>query len=200
MKIYTKTGDKGTTKLVDGSCVEKFNPRVEAYGCVDELNSSLGAVRSALQQTFLQNENSTSNLSPSLFEELNQHLEIIQNQLFCVGSLLATADLDVFHKLTPITDQQILQLENWIDHYNEPLPALKNFILPGGDLVASFLHISRTACRRAERRSSEIYTAEKHYQNVLIYLNRLSDLLFTLARWVNFKKDQTETIWKKENV
>ena len=193
MKIYTKTGDKGTTKLVDGSCVEKFNPRVEAYGCVDELNSSLGAVRSSLQ-VFLQNKN------PDAFVSLNSHLEIIQNQLFCVGSLLATADLDVFHKLTPITDQQILQLENWIDHYNEPLPALKNFILPGGDLIASFLHISRTACRRAERRSSEIYTSEKQYQNVLIYLNRLSDLLFTLARWVNFKKGHTETIWKKENV
>ena len=80
------------------------------------------------------------------------------------------------------------------------LPPLKNFILPGGDMTASFIHVSRTACRRAERRSSEIYVREGHYQNVLIYLNRLSDLLFVWSRWVNLQKNQTETIWKKENV
>lgn len=187
MKIYTKTGDKGTTKLVDGSCVEKFNPRVEAYGCVDELNSSLGVVRSYLQQ------------EPA-FIELNSQIEIIQNQLFSIGSLLATADKDVFLKLPQITDQHISQLEAWIDQYNEELPALKNFILPSGDLTASFLHVCRTACRRAERRSSEIYSKEDQYQSVLIYLNRLSDLLFVWARWTNLKKGHTETIWKKENV
>ncbi|MBY0555198.1 cob(I)yrinic acid a,c-diamide adenosyltransferase [bacterium] len=187
MKIYTKTGDKGTTKLVDGSCVEKFNPRVEAYGCVDELNSSLGVVRSSLQ-------NNTQ------FTELNQHIEIIQNQLFSAGSLLATGDIAVFNKLPQIQEKHIQQLEVWIDKYTEPLPSLKNFILPCGDITASFLHVSRTACRRAERRSSEIYTQEDHYQNVLIYLNRLSDLLFTWARWVNLKQNQPETIWKKENV
>lgn len=187
MKIYTKTGDKGTTKLVDGSCVEKFNPRVEAYGCVDELNSSLGVVRSYLE-------------SNPQFNELNQQTEIIQNHLFSVGSLLATGDLQVFNKLPQIEEKHIHQLEVWIDHYTEPLPPLKNFILPGGALAASFLHMSRTACRRAERRSSEIYSKEDQYQNVLIYLNRLSDLLFTWARWVNLKQNQPETIWKKENV
>lgn len=187
MKIYTKTGDKGMTKLVDGCCVEKFNPRVEAYGCVDELNSNIGLVRSILQ-------------TQNTFNELSTHLEIVQNQLFSVGSLLATSQLEVFSKLPQITTQHIEQLENWIDLYTEPLPPLKNFILPGGDLAASFLHICRTACRRAERRSVEIYTKEDQYQNVLIYLNRLSDLLFTWARWVNFKKNNTETIWKKENV
>ena len=187
MKVYTKAGDKGMTKLVDGSCVEKFNPRVEAYGCVDELNSGLGVIRSFIKpQTAL--------------HELDQPLEIVQNQLFSVGSLLATADINVFNKLPQITEAHISQLEKWIDQYSEPLPTLKNFILPGGDCVASFLHVSRTACRRAERRSSEIYTHEDHYQNVLIYLNRLSDLLFTWARWVNFTQNHTETIWKKENV
>lgn len=187
MKIYTKTGDKGTTKLVDGSCVEKFNPRVEAYGCVDELNSGIGVIRSHLN-------------SDPLFAELNAHLEVIQNQLFSVGSLLATSDSAVFHKLPQISAAHITQLENWIDLYTEPLPELKNFILPSGDPIASFIHVSRTACRRAERRSSEIYVKEEHYQNVLIYLNRLSDLLFVWARWVNFRKNITETIWKKENV
>ena len=187
MKIYTKTGDKGTTKLVDGSCVEKFNPRVEAYGSVDELNSSLGVVRSSLA-------------AEALFSDLNSQLEVIQNQLFSVGSLLATSDPEVFKKLPQITEAHVTQLENWIDVYTEPLPPLKNFILPGGDLTASYIHVSRTACRRAERRSSEIYLRENHYQNVLIYLNRLSDLLFVWSRWVNLQKNQTETIWKKENV
>jgi cob(I)alamin adenosyltransferase len=187
MKIYTKTGDKGKTKLVDGSCVEKFNPRVEAYGCVDELNSVLGVVRSSLQ-------NKTE------LKELDTHLEIIQNHLFSVGSLLATSDLDVFQKLPQISEKHITQLENWIDHYTEHLPPLKNFILPAGDMSASLLHTGRTACRLAERRSAEIYNSEDHYQNVLIYLNRLSDLLFTCARWVNFQLKQSDTIWKKENV
>lgn len=187
MKIYTKTGDKGTTKLVDGSCVEKFNPRVEAYGCVDELNSQIGAVRCHLA-------------GQSDFSELNSRLEVIQNHLFSVGSLLATSNPEVFKKLPSITEKHITQLEEWIDYYTEPLPSLRNFILPGGDIAASGLHICRTSCRRAERRASEIYAAESHYQDVLIYLNRLSDLFFTLARWVNLKKNVTETIWKKENV
>jgi len=187
MKIYTKTGDKGTTKLVDGSCVEKFNPRVEAYGCVDELNSQIGIVRCHLY-------------ADVAFSELNAQLEIIQNHLFSVGSLLATSDADVFRKLPAIKETHIMQLEGWIDTYSEQLPPLKNFILPGGNITASQLHICRTSCRRAERRVSEIYAAESHYQDVLIYLNRLSDLFFTWARWVNLKCNISETIWKKENV
>lgn len=191
MKIYTKTGDKGTTKLVDGSCVEKFNPRVEAYGCVDELNSHLGFARSLIAEKVQYAQ---------FTKELDSHLELVQNQLFSVGSLLATADKDVFTKMPQINNRHIEQLEKWIDAYGETLPALKNFILPGGDLLAAQLHVCRTACRRAERRSSEIYLAENQYQNVLIYLNRLSDLFFTWARWMNFKMSQQETIWKKENV
>ena len=187
MKIYTKTGDKGMTKLVDGSCVEKFNPRVEAYGCVDELNSQLGVAASLLQ-------------GQTQFTELTMHIEIVQNHLFSVGSLLATADPVVFQKMPQINDQHITRLEQWIDSYTEPLPALKNFILPGGALAASQLHVGRTACRRAERRTSEIHARAPHYQPVLIYLNRLSDLLFTWARWVNFKSETAEIIWKKENV
>lgn len=187
MKIYTKTGDKGKTKLVDGSSVEKFNSRVEAYGCVDELNSQIGLVRSCIE-------------SETLFATLNLQLEVIQNQLFSVGSLLATAEKDVFDKLPQIQLHHIEQLEQWIDLYSTELPALKNFILPGGDLAASYLHVCRTSCRRAERQTSAIFAEANHYQNVLIYLNRLSDLFFTWARWVNLKKNRSETIWKKENV
>lgn len=182
MKIYTKTGDKGMTKLVDGSCVEKFNPRVEAYGCVDELNSQIGLVISQL----------------SHLPQMGQHLETIQNHLFSVGSLLATADAAVFAKMPQITDIHIKMLEDWIDLYTLPLPPLKNFILPGGTPVAAGLHICRTACRRAERRTSELHAANEVYSPVLIYLNRLSDLFFTQARWVNVHNKYPETIWKKD--
>ncbi|MBC7742352.1 MAG: cob(I)yrinic acid a,c-diamide adenosyltransferase [Bdellovibrionaceae bacterium] len=185
MRIYTKTGDNGTTRLVDGECVQKFNPRVEAYGSVDELNASLGVVRSHLLDSKLP------------FIEIEALIAQIQSELFSVGSLLATGDVEVFKKLPAIADTHIEQLEKWIDHYTEGPAELKNFILPSGHLVASLLHVSRTSCRRAERRSSEIMAKENHYQNVLIYLNRLSDLLFTWARWVNYKSNVAETIWKK---
>lgn len=188
MKIYTKTGDQGKTRLVDGSCVEKFNPRVEAYGCVDELNSTIGVVRS---QILL--EKSLSLLI------LNPLLEQIQCDLFSIGSLLATAERSVFDKLPQIEEKDILRLEKWIDTSTEELPVLKNFILPGGTLCASLMHVSRTSCRRAERRCSEIHNSEQQYQSVLIYLNRLSDLLFTWARWINLKSNQTETVWKKNH-
>ncbi|OFZ29789.1 MAG: ATP:cob(I)alamin adenosyltransferase [Bdellovibrionales bacterium RIFCSPHIGHO2_01_FULL_40_29] len=187
MKIYTKTGDKGTTRLVDGSCVEKFNPRVEAYGCVDELNSILGLIRSLLKEK-----------NNPLLTPLEPRLERIQNHLFNVGSLLATEKKDVFEKLPAVTPNHIHTLEQWIDEATIELPDLKNFILPSGSTLASQLHLSRTSCRRAERRAAEISVKEDHYEFVLIYLNRLSDLLFTWARWVNFKMDIPETLWKKD--
>ncbi len=190
MKIYTKSGDNGTTRLVDGSCVEKFNPRVEAYGCVDELNSVLGVIRSALAE---KNGNPQNMLSP-----LNQNLEKIQNHLFNAGSLLASEKKETFQKLPQITDAHISQLENWIDSATADLPPLTHFILPGGSPIASHLHVARTSCRRAERRAAEIHADQDHYKNVLIYLNRLSDLLFTWARWVNLKLSVVETPWKKD--
>ncbi len=187
MKIYTKTGDKGTTRLVDGSCVEKFNPRVEAYGCVDELNSVLGCIRSLITEK-----------KDAKLIQLDPFLQKIQNHLFNVGSLLATQQKSVFQTLPAITDQHISQLENWIDLATAELPVLKNFILPGGSLLASQLHVARTSCRRAERRAAEIMVSADHYQPVLIYLNRLSDLLFTWARWVNLKLGYAEAEWKKD--
>ena len=187
MKIYTKTGDKGKTKLVDGTSVDKFHPRVDAYGCVDELNSCLGLARSFLKSL------------PEVYE-LDSKIEIIQNQLFSVGSLLATAELAVFHKLPQIKTEHIDQLEKWIDQHTDGLPELRNFILPAGHLASAQLHIARTVCRRAERKASAISQTEEHYLNVLVYLNRLSDLLFTWSRWINYKLNIQDTIWKKENV
>ncbi len=199
MKIYTKTGDKGKTKLVDGAVVDKSDLRVEAYGCVDELNSCLGIVRS---QVMLLIEDSPNSVASDLdaWSHFESELEVIQNQLFSVGSLLATFERSVFDKLPQIETRHIERLEKWIDQYSDELPALKNFILPAGHMIASQLHVARTVCRRAERRATEILLTQAHYDAVLIYLNRLSDLLFTWARWANMKNATTETIWKKENV
>lgn len=183
-KIYTRTGDKGTTRLVDGSCVEKFNPRVEAYGTVDELNSFIGVARASLQG------------APALMS-LDEVLEKIQNELFNVGSLLATVKEEVFQMLPPMTAEQIRFLELQIDKLTADLPELKNFILPAGHKVAAELHVARTLCRRSERRSAEIAAEDERYALTLQYLNRLSDLLFVMARWANLKTGQAEVLWKK---
>ncbi|QDK45196.1 cob(I)yrinic acid a,c-diamide adenosyltransferase [Bdellovibrio sp. ZAP7] len=183
-KIYTRTGDKGTTRLVDGSCVEKFNPRVEAYGTVDELNSYIGVCRSTLYAY------------PTLLA-LDEILEKIQNELFNIGSLLATEKDEVFQMLPPITGEQIRVLEVKIDELTAELPELRNFILPAGHIVASHLHVARTCCRRSERRSAEIAVKDERYAMCLQYLNRLSDFLFVAARWANLKMGQSEVLWKK---
>ncbi|MNJ98566.1 Cob(I)yrinic acid a,c-diamide adenosyltransferase [compost metagenome] len=183
-KIYTRTGDKGNTRLVDGSCVEKFNPRVEAYGTVDEVNSFIGVARSYLQQV------------PEV-RALDALLEKIQNELFNIGSLLATEKDEVFKMLHPINDEHVKHLERHIDSLTSELPELRNFILPAGHPVAAHLHVARTMCRRSERRSAEIAVKDERYSMTLQYLNRLSDLLFVMARWVNLKTGQTEVLWKK---
>lgn len=189
MKIYTKTGDKGTTRLVDGSCVEKFNPRVEAYGTADELNSYLGLIYSLLENNEQLNVSNTS-LRRILFD--------VQNNMFIVGSLLATADVEVFKKLPQLDAEATTYLENMIDLMTAELQPLKNFILPTGHPLSAHLHVARTLCRRCERRSAEIATHENHYDNVLIYLNRLSDFLFTAARFVNHRTQTQEVLWKKK--
>ncbi|WP_374079693.1 cob(I)yrinic acid a,c-diamide adenosyltransferase [Bdellovibrio bacteriovorus] len=183
-KIYTRTGDKGTTRLVDGSCVEKFNPRVEAYGTVDELNSSIGVVRSGLA-AFAE------------LHSLDQPLEKVQNELFNIGSLLATEKDEVFKMLPPITEEQIRFLEVQIDELTVQLPELRNFILPAGHPIASALHVARTCCRRSERRSAEIAVKDDRYMMALQYLNRLSDYLFVAARWANLKMGHHDVLWKK---
>jgi cob(I)alamin adenosyltransferase len=183
-KIYTRTGDKGTTRLVDGSCVEKFNPRVEAYGTVDELNSYIGVVRSAL-------------VAHVALHSMDALLEKIQNELFNIGSLLATEKEDVFKMLPAITEDQIKHVEHEIDQMTVELPELRQFILPAGHVVASHLHVARTFCRRAERRSAEIAVKDERYALTLQYLNRLSDFLFVAARWANLKTGHPDVAWKK---
>ncbi len=178
MKIYTKTGDKGETSLFAGGRVRKDNIRVEAYGTVDELNSLLGVVRSY-----------------ALPEQAQAWLEEIQNKLFVIGADLATP-MDSSPKwLVRLDDQPVLMLENAIDQMDEELPTMNAFILPGGVTSAATLHVARTVCRRAERICVTLAAEEATNPHVLVYLNRLSDFLFTLARWVNLKAGETETKW-----
>lgn len=182
MKIYTKTGDKGETSLFGGDRVFKDDLRIQAYGTVDELNSLLGVVLSELK---------TEELKPVIIK--------IQNDLFTLGSDLATpVEKGNRGFLIPCMDEKfILYLEECIDKYDKQLPELKNFILPGGLKSAALLNVARSVCRRAER---ETVTLSKNVEigaQIIVYLNRLSDLLFVLARFENHRNGIRELDWKK---
>lgn len=185
-KIYTRTGDKGTTRLVDGSSVEKFNLRVDTYGTIDELNSYLGVVR----------------LHCSAHPDADHFFIRIQNHLFRVGSLLACHDLETFRMLPQIEERHVTMLEKKIDELDAQLPVLKNFILPFGSPASTHCQYARTLCRRGERKTAEViarFDQDAHVLNeVLIYLNRLSDLLFVYSRWFNMRSQQPEMLWDKE--
>ncbi|MCX7735683.1 MAG: cob(I)yrinic acid a,c-diamide adenosyltransferase [Candidatus Kapabacteria bacterium] len=170
MKIYTKTGDDGTTGLFSGKRVSKSDLRVETYGTVDELNSIIGII-----------------LTYDLPKSTYTHLTILSNLLFIMGSDLATpADANIVkYKLDRIEEKHIEWLEKLIDKYSEDLPELKNFILPGGTRVAALCHLARTVCRRAERLAVALKKNEPISNNVVVFLNRLSDFLFTTARYIN---------------
>jgi cob(I)alamin adenosyltransferase len=178
MKIYTKTGDDGTTSLFSGGRVSKTHLRVEAYGTVDELNSVLGAARAA-------------NPHPTT----ETWLVRIQTQLLHLGADLATPLDAKAEWVVRIDAETVAALESGIDEMTAQLPPLKNFILPGGTPVAAQIHIGRTVCRRAERITVELGAQEPIGDQVLLYLNRLSDFLFTLARWENMQAGVAEDQW-----
>jgi len=181
MKIYTKTGDAGDTGLFGGGRVPKDDPRVEAYGDVDELNAFLGLARAA-----------------ELMPRIDEVLVPIQRDLFSIGALLATPDRDKMDQhLTKarISDERIAELERAIDACDRELEPLKAFILPGGTQKAAALHVARTVCRRAERRVIHLQREVEIPQIVVVYLNRLSDLLFTLARFANARAGAGEVTW-----
>jgi cob(I)alamin adenosyltransferase len=178
MKIYTKTGDKGFTSLIGGTRVPKHHIRIESYGTVDELNSYIGLIR---DQDIAQHD-----------KEL---LKEIQDRLFTIGSSLA-ADPERSKMIIPdLTDTDIELLEQEMDKMNEILPALKHFILPGGSNAISFCHVARCVCRRAERLSVELAEKSPVDEKVNIYLNRLSDYLFTLARKIGYEQNIIENKW-----
>lgn len=185
-KIYTRHGDQGQSSLVGGERVNKNHPRLQAYGCIDELCSHLGFISSLIEA----NNTALAVVKTTIVK--------IQNELFLIGSLLACANPDVKNQLPAISDNHIVFLENEIDLLEKDLPLLKNFILPGGNNIAAYTHIARTVCRRAER---DIYClielGEEEKDSVILrYINRLSDYLFVLSRWINYKFNCAEQIWK----
>jgi cob(I)alamin adenosyltransferase len=178
MKVYTKTGDKGDTSLFGGRRLPKSALRIDAYGTVDELNAHLGVVRA---------------LKPSA--EVESILEQLQNQLFVLGADLATPMDTVSPKTQRIQQDHIYNLEIIIDQIDAQLKPLQSFILPGGQLAGAQMHIARTICRRAERLVDALGRKEDIGNFPLVYLNRLADLLFVLARYTNILAGIPETTW-----
>lgn len=185
-KIYTRTGDDGSTGLADGSRVLKHSLRPQAYGTVDELNASLGLVFLCLDNK--KDEN--------VFNDIKVLIRGIQNDLFDLGADLSTPISKAKQSYKPlrITENQIKKIEKKIDEYNDELKPLNSFILPGGSEAASLMHLSRTIARRAERDVSLLSSEEEINKNSLVYLNRLSDLLFVLSRVLN-ENGLNDVLW-----
>ena len=185
MKIYTKTGDSGTTALFGGTRVPKHNMRIESYGTVDELNSNIGMIR-----------------SQEIDARSKEILIHIQDRLFTLGAILATAPDKAVLKsgkerlnIPKIDEEDIQLLETEIDTMNEALPPLTHFVLPGGNTAVSYCHIARCVCRRAERRATLLNETESIDHQVIKYLNRLSDYLFVLARKLSNDQQAEEIKW-----
>ena len=190
MKIYTKTGDKGKTSLFGGTRVPKYNDRIEAYGTVDELNSYIGLIR-----------------DQKISGKLKTDLIKIQTDLFTLGAMLATPEDKKILKsgkdrlnIPIVTNNSIIFLEQQIDAMNEVLPVMTNFILPGGHTIVSFCHIARCVCRRAERFVVKLADEQSIDDNIIKYLNRLSDYLFVLARKLTIDNQAEEIVWKPQKV
>jgi cob(I)alamin adenosyltransferase len=182
MKIYTKFGDKGKTRLYGGEVVDKDHPRIEAYGTLDELNSIIGLAISSV-------EDST----------ISQILTQIQNDLFRISAILATPDQKTNEKLNQnVSTEDIGYLETQIDNLDEQMPVLQNFILPGGTESAAHLHLARTVCRRGERYLIKLFHHDNINPDIIVYINRLSDLLFVMARFMNHLKNVPDIPWKSE--
>ncbi|MEN9834600.1 MAG: hypothetical protein RL011_793 [Pseudomonadota bacterium] len=186
-KIYTKIGDKGTTMLADGTMVPKHSLRIETYGTIDELNSYLGWLRDVLRDT-----------EPQLFAALITRLGLIQNEMHDLGGELATPT----DRLRPerqnlVSAETVGRLEAEIDSYNDSLPALSNFVLPGGHQANSAAHICRTVCRRAERLIVRLGSVEPLREEPRIYVNRLSDWLFVVSRYISMTLGVSEVLWNQ---
>ena len=188
-KVYTRTGDKGETGLVGNRRVPKDSSRIETYGIVDELNSILG-LTCAMNQKFSR--------SIASKVRLEKELKKIQNELFVVGSDLATRLEDRWENMPLVGQRHIDELESLMDELGKGLKLLEEFILPGGGLVAASLHQARTVCRRAERACVALAREEPIGDYLIPYLNRLGDALFVLARWISHCEGEPETMWDRE--
>ncbi|HEX8377810.1 MAG TPA: cob(I)yrinic acid a,c-diamide adenosyltransferase [Pedobacter sp.] len=178
MKIYTKTGDKGYTSLIGGTRVPKYHLRIESYGTIDELNSYIGLIR---DQTVVENHKII--------------LKEVQDRLFTIGSVLASDPERSKMKVPDLKTEDIMLLENEMDSMSKVLPDLKHFILPGGSSIISCCHIARCICRRAERITVQLSEESFVDGDIIVYLNRLSDYLFVLARKLCYDDGIEENIW-----
>lgn len=179
IKIYTRTGDQGQTSLIGGARVSKNDPRIEAYGTLDELNSFLGLVRDYMPE-----------------EQLRQDILFIQDRIFIAESLLAVAMEEALAYLPSLQESDITFLEGQIDEMDKKLPPLRSFVLPGGHPAVSHTHVARTVCRRAERLVIGLSDHVQVDERIIRYLNRLSDYLFTLSRLLSQLLDVNEIEWK----
>lgn len=177
MKIYTKTGDRGTTALVGGKRVSKTHVRLEAYGTVDELNAVLGWLLCEVENL-----------------DCEQLLRRVQHRLFVVGAELATERASL-PEVPPVCEEAVLELEREMDRMMEELPSLKSFILPGGGRAAAVCHVARTVCRRAERAIFRVAESVPVDEVLMRFMNRLSDYLFVLARYLNYLQKKDEIFW-----
>jgi cob(I)alamin adenosyltransferase len=180
MSIYTRTGDKGKTSLFNGQRVSKSDLRIDIYGTIDELNSAMGVVLAEMQNAKCKIKNA----------KLKSEITLIQNDLFEINSNFVNPQVKDLSK-------RIKEFENLIDQMAAQMPKLNNFILPGGGKTGAILHLTRTVCRRLERKVVSLSNKEKVDENVIIYFNRLSDLLFTMARFANFREKKEEITWIK---
>ena len=187
-RIYTKAGDGGDTRLVGGQKVRKDALRIEAYGTVDELSACIGIARTAL----------TAPGAPAEADTLANVLARVQNELFNLGSDLATLPADRHPQQPLVEARHVTALERDIDAWNESLPELRSFVLPGGGIVAAYLHLARTVCRRAERLIVRLRDAEPIGDQVLPYVNRLSDALFVMSRHASRIYGEPEPLWEPE--
>ena len=180
MKIYTGFGDKGKTSLFGGDVVNKDNPRIEVYGTLDELNSIIGLL-----------------CTKKVDKHIYNILLTIQNEIFVLCSEIATPDMERQRKLkNQIVENNIRNIEKTIDDISDKLDPLKNFILPGGSESAAIAHLARTVCRRAERHLTALISESQVRSEIIVYLNRLGDLFFVLARYLNKLNNVPDVIWK----
>lgn len=187
-KVYTRTGDQGKTRLAGGQPVWKDAIRVEAYGQVDELNATLGVVRVLLAEERKKTAHG---------RRLEAELRWMQNKLFDVGGILATAPGQTFRNMPCVTEQDVTRLEVLMDACQKDLHPLKEFLLPGGGKISGFLHLARTVCRRAERVCVTLARKEIVDPELVKFLNRLSDALFVLSRWTAKKRGEPEFLWER---
>ena len=187
-RVYTRTGDRGETALVGGRRVPKDGPRIEAYGTVDELNAVIGLARVFNGERLDDGEG---------HRWLDEVLRRLQNQLFDLGSELATPEDAVYEGMYRIGDDDVKELERLIDRCQKDLTPLRSFVLPGGGRIGAFLHQARTVCRRAEREILRLSRVEPITEGPLRYVNRLSDLLFVLSRWVGSRLGEKEYLWER---